>query len=89
MLDGDEGLAQTLRLASNTVVGVRVAILAAHGLVGAVTLDGITGAAGIQLFHQTHRVEEAVLLTVLWKKETGRKEINPDCLFLLSTRAEQ
>lgn len=73
MPDGDEGLAQTLRFTSNAVVGVGVAVLAAHGFVGAVTLDGIAGAAGVQLFHQTHGVEEAVFLTVLWKKEMGRK----------------
>lgn len=41
MLDGDEDLAQALGLASHAVVGVRVAVLAADGLVGPVALDGI------------------------------------------------
>lgn len=76
MLDGDEGLAQTLRLASNAVVGVGAAVLAAHGLVGAIALDGVAGAAGVQLLHETHSVEETLLLTVVWKREMGRAEIN-------------
>lgn len=86
MLDGDEGPAQTLRLASHAVIGVGAAVLAAHGLVSAVALDGIAGAAGIQLFHQTHSVEETLLLTVLWKKEIGGKGMNlasVNCLYLL------
>lgn len=74
VLDGDEGLAQALRLASDTVVDVGVAVLAAHGLVGAVTLDGIAGTVGAQLFHQTHGVEETLLLAFDWKGEM--KEIN-------------
>ena len=73
VLDGDEGPAHTLCLASHTVVGVCFAVLAAHGLVRAVALDGVAGAAGGQRLHQTHRVEQAVLLALLWKKETGRK----------------
>ncbi len=86
MLDGDEGLAQALCLASDTVVGIGVAVLPAHRLVAAVTLDGIAGAVGAQLFHQTHRVEETILRTVVWKTEMYRKEMNlgsMDCLFLL------
>lgn len=51
VLDGDEGLVQTLRLASIAVVSVGFAVLAAHGLVGAVTFDGVAGAVGIQLVH--------------------------------------
>lgn len=69
MLDGDGGLAQTLGLASDAVVGVGAAVLAAHGLVGAVALDGIAGAAGVQLLHETHGVEETLLLTVIWKRK--------------------
>lgn len=74
MLDGDEGPAQTLGLASHAVVGVGVAVFAAHGLVGAVALDGIAGAASVQLFHQTHGVEETLLLAVVWKKEMRGNE---------------
>lgn len=73
MLDGDEGPAQTLRLASDAVVGVGVAVLAAHGLVGAVALDGVAGAVGAQLFHLTHGVEETHLLTVAWMRQMGGK----------------
>lgn len=51
MSDGDVGLAETLRLASDAVVGVGAAVLATHRLVATVTLDGVTGAAGIQLLH--------------------------------------
>lgn len=76
MLDGDQGLAQTLLLASSTVVGVGAAVPAAHGLVGAVTLDGVAGAAGVQLFYQTHGVVETLFLTLLCTRETGREEMN-------------
>lgn len=65
MLDGDEALAQTLRLAPHALVGVGVAILAAHRLVGAVAFDGVAGAAGAQLLHQAHGVEETLLPTFL------------------------
>lgn len=51
MSDGDVGLAETLRLASDAVVGVGAAVLATHRLVATVTLDGVAGAAGIQLLH--------------------------------------
>lgn len=79
MLDGDENLAQALRLAPNAVVGVGLAVLAAQGLVGAVALDGIAGAAGVQLLHQTHSVEETLLLTVVWKRKTrGEKALIED-----------
>lgn len=70
MLDEDEDLVHTLGPASVAVVDVGVAVPAAHGLVGAVALDGVAGAAGAQLFHQTHGVEETLLLTVVWKSET-------------------
>lgn len=46
MLDGDEDLAQTLCFVQQTLVGVGVAILSAHGLVDAVAVDWIAGAAG-------------------------------------------
>lgn len=82
VLDGDEDLGQALRLSSNTVIGVGVAVLAANRLVGAVAFNGVTGTAGIQLLHDTHRVEETLLLTLLWKRELEREEIH---LFLLST----
>ena len=65
MFDGDQGLAQTLLLASHTVIGVGATIVAAHGLVGTITLDGVARAAGIQLFHQAHSVEETLLFTFL------------------------
>lgn len=67
MLDGDETLAQTLRLASQTVVVIAAPVLSADGLVAAVTIDGITGAAGAQLLHQTHRVKQTLFFTALWK----------------------
>lgn len=76
VLDGDKGLAQTLRFASIAVVGVGFAVLAAHGLVGAVTFDGVAGAVGIQLFHKTHGVEETLLLTVIWKSKMVREDVN-------------
>lgn len=63
MLDGDEGLAQALRLASQTVIGEGVAVPAADGLVGAVALDGIAGTPGFLLLHLTHGVEETLLRT--------------------------
>lgn len=69
MLDGDEGLAQALRFAPHTVIGVGEAVLPAHGLVGAAALDGLAGAAGVQLFHQTHSVEEALLFALLFCKK--------------------
>lgn len=65
MLDEDERLAQTLRPASQAVVGVGATVFAAHGLVGAVTVDGVAGAAGAQLLHHTHSVEEALFFTLL------------------------
>lgn len=68
VLDGDEGLGQALRLSSHAVVGVRAAVLAAHGPVSGVALDGVAGAAGAQLFHHTHRVEQTLFLTVVWEK---------------------
>lgn len=74
MLDGDEGLGQTLRSSSRAVVSVSAAIFAAHGPVGAVTLDGVAGATGIQLFHDTHGVEETLFLTVIWKKKDRERE---------------
>lgn len=74
MLDGDDGPAQTLCLASHAVVGVGAAVLAAHRLVSPVALDGIAGAASVQLLHQTHGVEETFLLTLLWRKEKSRKK---------------
>lgn len=70
--DGDGGLAETLGLASRAVVGVGAAVLAAHGLVGAVALDGIAGAAGGQLLDQAHGVEETLLLTLLCGEETQK-----------------
>lgn len=70
MLDGDEDLAQALGLASHAVVGVRVAVLAADGLVGPVALDGIARAASIQLLDETHGVEATLLLTFFCNKET-------------------
>lgn len=70
MLGGDGGLAQALRLASHTVIGVCVTILPTQRLVGAVTLDGITRAAGTQLFHQTHTIEGTVLASVCKKNKT-------------------
>lgn len=73
MLDGDEGLGQTLRLPSSAVVGVRAAVLAAHGPVGGVTLDGVAGAAGAQLFHHTHRIEQTLFLTVVWEGKDGER----------------
>ena len=72
MLDGDEALTQTLCLAPQTVIGVGAAILAAHRFVGAVTVDGITGAARAQLFHQAHSVEETLLFTLLCKGKKTR-----------------
>lgn len=73
MLDGDVDLAETLRLASEAVVGVGAAVLATHRLVGTVALDGVAGAAGIQLLHETHRVEETLLFAVIWKKGEGQR----------------
>lgn len=65
VLDGDAGLAEALGLASHTVVGVGVAVPAAHRLVGAVALDGVTRAAGVHLLHHAHGVEETLLLTLV------------------------
>lgn len=65
MLDGDEGLAQALRLVPNTVVGVGVAVPAAHGLVHAVAFYRLAGAAGLQLLHHAHGAEETLLRAIL------------------------
>lgn len=65
MLDGDEGPALTLGLASHTVVGVGPSVFAAHGVVGAVTLDGVARAVCPELFHHTHGIEQALLFTQL------------------------
>lgn len=83
MLDGDEGLVQTLLLASSAVVGVRAAVFAAHGPVGAVTLDGVAGAPGSQLFHHTHLVEKTLFLADTWKgTRQGEKEHHSDVWLL-------
>lgn len=74
MLDGDEGLGQALRLSSRAVVGVCAAVLVAHGPVGGVTLDGVAGAAGAQLFHYTHRVEQTLFLTEVWEKGQSKHQ---------------
>jgi len=66
VLDGDGGPAQALGLAPGAVVGVRAAVLAAHGLVGAVALDGVAGAAGVLRLHHAHGVEATLVLAALW-----------------------
>lgn len=76
MLDGDESSAQTLCLASPTVVVIAATILSTDGLVAAVTIDGIAGAAGAQLLHQTHRVKQALVFTELYRKIIIKKEID-------------
>lgn len=73
VLDGDEEPAQALRPAPGAVVGVGAAVLAAHGLVGAVALDGVAGAAGALLLHHAHAVEGARRLTALWRTNGERR----------------
>lgn len=69
MLDGDEALAQALRLAPRAVVGEGASVLAAQGLVGVVAFYGITGAAGALLLHHTHGVEQTILCALFCKKK--------------------
>lgn len=71
MPDGDVAPAQALGLLPLALVGVGVSVAAAHGLVGAVALDGLAGAAGAQLLHQAHGVEQTLLLTLVCRSQIG------------------
>ena len=71
LLDGDGSLGLALGAAALAVIAVGVAIFAADGLVGAVTLDGLTGTVGAHQLHHTHRVELALLTAVLWRQDNA------------------
>lgn len=70
MFDGDVCLGPALFEFPLAVIGVRLAVLSAQGLVRAVTLYGVAGTPKLSVVQQTLGVELTIVRAAPWRPDT-------------------